>query len=203
MLLAPGCPHCAAVLNVLAELVKQGDLAALEVVNVEVAPERAEALGVRSVPWVRMGAIELEGAHSPAELRHWAQQARTDRGLTNYMDHLLASGQMSRVARMVKDEPKLVRRLLDLLVDADRDINVHVGISAVFEELSETDILRDWVDELGELTRSVSTRVRADACHFLAFARSSKAVPYLKAALQDPDRNVREIAGESLDALSA
>ena len=45
LLLAPGCPHCPAVLEGLGALVKDGALGTLEVVNIAVHPERAAATG--------------------------------------------------------------------------------------------------------------------------------------------------------------
>ena len=73
MLLGTSCPHCPVVLDALSELVKQGVIASLEVVNLEKKPDIAEQLGVRTVPWVRIGWYELEGLHSRAELQYWAE----------------------------------------------------------------------------------------------------------------------------------
>ena len=72
LLLSTQCPHCPTVLQGLSELVKQGVISRLEVVNINVRPEIAERHGIRSVPWVKIGDFELEGLHSPAELRRWA-----------------------------------------------------------------------------------------------------------------------------------
>ena len=64
MLLGTHCPHCPSVLNSLSELVKQGVISRLEVVNLEQRPELGRELGVRSVPWVRIGQFELPGLHT-------------------------------------------------------------------------------------------------------------------------------------------
>ena len=56
LLISTHCPHCPAVLAALAELVKQGAIGRLEVVNLEQHPEVGQALGVRSVPWLRSAA---------------------------------------------------------------------------------------------------------------------------------------------------
>ena len=61
LLLSTHCPHCPAVLAALADLVKQGAIGRLEAVNLEQHPEVGQALGVRSVPWIRVGRIELAG----------------------------------------------------------------------------------------------------------------------------------------------
>ena len=61
LLLGTHCPHCPQVLKALSELVKAGDIHKLEVVNVEQAPEIARELGVRGVPWIRVGEFTLTG----------------------------------------------------------------------------------------------------------------------------------------------
>jgi hypothetical protein len=72
LLISTHCPHCPAMLAALADLVKQGTIGRLEAVNLEQCPEIGQALGVRSVPWLRIGRIELTGVHSKAELAEWA-----------------------------------------------------------------------------------------------------------------------------------
>ena len=64
----------------LADLVKQGAIGRLEAVNLEQHPEVGQALGVRSVPWLRLGRIELAGVHSKAELAEWAAKADSEAG---------------------------------------------------------------------------------------------------------------------------
>jgi len=44
--------------------------------------------------------------------------------------------------------------------------------------------------------------VRADACHYLGLSGDAAARPWLDARLGDNDADVREIAAESLQALS-
>ena len=61
LLIATGCNHCPAVLEGLSRLLKQGRIGRLDVVNLAVHPETGQALGVRSVPWTRIGPFELEG----------------------------------------------------------------------------------------------------------------------------------------------
>ena len=47
LLIGPGCPHCAALLETLSKFVKSGEIARLTVVNVSAMPEQARELGVR------------------------------------------------------------------------------------------------------------------------------------------------------------
>ena len=96
MLLGTRCPYCPAVLDGLTQLVKKGVIGKLEVVNLEVDPETAQQLGVRSVPWVRIGPYELEGQQTPAELAAWAERAANDEGMKDYLSELINSANINK-----------------------------------------------------------------------------------------------------------
>ncbi len=75
LLIASGCAHCPVVLSGLAELLKQGRIGRLDIINIAAHPELAEARNARSVPWIRIGPFELSGAHSAQELAVWVERA--------------------------------------------------------------------------------------------------------------------------------
>ncbi len=202
MLLAPGCPHCPTVLEGLAQLLKEGRIGRLEAINVAALPEYAEALGVRSVPWTRIGPFELEGTISPLELRQWAGRVNSEAGMAVYFDKLLANGRRQKVQQLILDRQERAQALLDLLGEPQTSMHVRLGIGAVLEDLRGTGLLgADFVHALGMLTRHSQARIRADACHYLALTESTEAVPYARACLADDDTEVREIAAETLAAL--
>lgn len=198
LLLAPGCPHCPSVLQALGELVKQGLIGTLEVVNIGVHPERAEALKVRTVPWVKLGAFELAGLRSLDELRSWAQRAGSMTGMARYFEELFKEGKLETVTRLVKENPETIDALLILASDKDAELTVRIGVSAVMEENEGSEILNDHFDGLRALSEHADPRVRSDACHFLSLTHNHEAIVLLKKLSQDPERSVREIATESL-----
>jgi hypothetical protein len=201
LFIAPGCPHCPTVLAGMGELVKQGLVGRLEVINIAVHPERATALGVRSVPWLRLGELELHGLHSPAELRRWAQQANTAEGLAEFFSEQLKSGRLAQVTAMVSRQPEHLSALLALAADPDAELPVRIGVSAVVEELAGGEALVAQLPALKRLAASGDPRVRADACHFLALTASPDALPALEALAADNARSVSDIARECLAEL--
>jgi hypothetical protein len=203
LLISSGCPFCPTVLKGLAELVKTGRIARLEVVNLTVRPEAAQAYGVRGVPWLRIGPFELEGLRSETELAHWAERAGTQSGMAEYLSELLAAGELQKVVRLVSDDPARFGALLSLLADADTDLHVRLGIGATIETLAGSPGLRAMIAPLAELTRHADPRTRGDACHYLALTRSPEARPHIETLLQDGDADVREVAAESLAELDA
>ena len=201
LLIATGCPHCPTVRRELSELVKANKIRRLKVVNINEEPGVAEALGVRSVPWVQLGPFEVEGVHSPAELKSWAEKAISPNGLADYYSVLFKTGQLAKVIQHINKDNTRFGVLIDLLANSDTELQVRIGIGAVMEEFEGTELLRSMTERLGRLTLAVDNTIRSDACHYLGLTHDSRAVTYLENCLSDPDAEVREIAAESLDSI--
>lgn len=202
MLLGTHCPHCPSVLASLSELVKQGAISKLEVVNLEQRPETGRELGVRSVPWVKIGPFELTGLHSKAELQSWAEQAGSEQGMTRYFETLLGEGEVMRVLEMIASDHSLLHALIGLVSDVDAKINARIGAGVVFEDYEGKPELLALVPELGELTRHQDPRVRSDACHYLSLTHDASVKAYIESLLDDGDDDVREVAEESMAVLN-
>lgn len=201
LLLSTHCPHCPAMLAALADLLKQGTLGRLEAVNLEQHPEVGQALGVRSVPWVRIGRIELAGVHAKAELAEWAAKADSEEGLADWFHMLLKQGQLPRAQAMIEVEPALLAAVLPIVGNVDASLNVRLGAGVLLETFAGSDTLRTLLPHLGTLSQHADARVRADACHYLGLTGEAAARPWLDARIADDDADVREIAAESLDRL--
>jgi thiol-disulfide isomerase/thioredoxin len=201
LLISTHCPHCPAMLAALADLVKQGTIGRLEAVNLEQHPEVGQALGVRSVPWLRLGRIELAGAHGRGELAEWAAKADSEEGMADWFHLLLKEGQLPRAQAMIEGNPALLAAVLPIVGNVDASLNVRLGAGVLLEEFAGTDTLRALLPRLGELSQHADARVRADACHYLGLTGDVAAKPWLEARTTDEDVDVREIAAESLQAL--
>jgi thiol-disulfide isomerase/thioredoxin len=203
LLLTSTCPHCPAVLAGLSELVKAGHIGRLEVVNIGARPDVAQQFGVRSVPWFRIGDLEFEGVHTPAELRQWAERAGTSEGLAEYFHEQLKAGALTRVGLRAAQEPQVLDALLRLLGDPDTELTVRIGVSAAIEGLEGSDMLQRAVQPLIELTRHRDAHIRGDAAHLLSLTRHPAARPHLERLLADDIEDVRDIAREGLEHLTA
>ena len=201
LLLTSQCPQCPTVLQGLSELVKKGTVGRLEAVNIMVHPEIARQYGVRSVPWILIGELELEGMHSPDELQYWAQRAATETGLSDYYTDLLKNGQLPKVLNLVNRKPDHLTALFHLAADPDTELTVRIGVSAAIEHLAGSDSLLQELPALIELANNKDPRVRSDACHFLALTHSADAVKTLEQLTVDPQAAVRHVAEDSLEEL--
>jgi len=200
--LSTHCPHCPAMLQILAELVKAGKLARLDVVNIEVMPEQAREWGVRSVPWLRIGALELTGLRTREALLSLIERAADPAGMADYFHDLLKDGELAQALAIIQRHPEHLAALLPVVANPEASINVRIGAGACFEEFSGRPALQALVRPLCELAGHADARVRADACHYLGLTGDKKAHACLTQRLDDEDAEVREIAEESLSALA-
>jgi len=202
LFIAPGCPHCATVLRGLNELAKQALIGKLTVVNVAEHPEEAAEYGVRAAPWLRLGPFTLTGAHSPAELRQWAEWASGEEGSARYVEHLLKQGGYKQAAAFIDADTHRLKPLLAIVADPGAKLGVRLGVSALLEAHANSPSLQDLLPQLAELTRHADHRVRADACHLLGLTGSAAARTHLETCLNDVHEEVREIAEEAMEELA-
>lgn len=195
---APGCPHCPGVKAALEKLHKEGVISSLETVSITDAPDRAEELGIRSVPWLQLGEFTLTGAQTPQQLRQWAERAASGE-MRDYLRDLLANGELAAAEALLSHAPQHLPALLSLLEDADAPIQVRMGVSAIIEGLEGTPALQQLLPALIELSRNRDHRLRSDACYFLGLSHSPDALPTLQAKQDDDNKEVREIAVEAID----
>jgi len=201
LFVTPDCAHCAAVLRGLETLVQQRLVGSVTVVDAAAQPALAAQHGVRSAPWLELGPFTLTGAHSPAELRQWAQWAQGETGTAHYIEHLLRQGEFKHARAFVAADAARLAIVLGMLADTALGIDVRLGVSALLERYAQHERLRALLPKLTEMTRHADHRVRADACHLLGLTGSAAARTPLKARLDDANAEVREIAREAWQRL--
>ncbi len=198
---APGCPHCPGVKAALEKLQQEGVIAVLEVNSISEQAEMAAELGVRSVPWLRLGEFILTGAQTPQQLRQWAERAADPAGMSGYLAHLLKDGELATAENLLATQPQHLSALLPLLEDEQSPIQVRLGVSAILEGYEGSDALRSLLPQLITLSQHPDHRLRSDACHFLGLSHDEGGREALQRCTEDDHAEVREIATESLLSL--
>lgn len=115
----------------------------------------------------------------------------------------LSTGRAAEVTERIRKEPATLQVLMDYLKDSRTALSVKIGIGVVMEDLAGTDLLRQQIPILGELTQHKNAGIRADACHYLGLTGDKTAIPYLQACLQDKNHEVNEVATDALAELAA
>lgn len=195
----PGCPHCAGVKTILSTLLQEGKITLLEIVDASLEIERAQAWGVKSVPWLMLGSLQFEGALSLGELRLWAERAARADGIKIYFYEMLKSGKRAKVEQAIRRQPEQAAILGDLLLDSEASMAVRIGIGAVLEELRGSGLLDALVPKLVQIVQDQEPRNRADAAHYLSLIANPEALDALRNCLEDADPAIREIAQEALE----
>ncbi len=202
LLISTHCAHCAAVLQIVTGMVKQGEIASLKIVNLEKSPALAAQLGVRSVPRLQIGELVFEGALTREEIKDWIAVAGSTAGESRYLADKLSEGEVHQVIEYIQQHPDALQTVATFMLDPDAKINLKLGIGVIFEEFARQTSMDAVIPQLQEYVTHADARVRADACYYLSLTGREEFSDIFERCLQDADGDVREIARESLDALS-
>lgn len=200
--ISSNCPHCPTMLEVLGQLVKQGDMSALHVINIAQHTDFATAHQIRSVPWLKVGPFILQGLHTRQEIITWLERSQSEQGMLEYFTEMLSNGELETVTRAVTQSPQMIKLFVPLISSDETNINVRLGMGAILEDLAGQTLLENLQDEMIGLLKHADARVRGDAAHFLSFIPSPSTIAALQKCLNDADADVREIAEESLETIS-
>ena len=203
LLLGTHCPHCPSILHNLSELVKQGKLSQLKAINIEAAPEIAQQYGVRSVPWIKIGDYVLTGLQPLEALEQRIEWTKNQNKRLGEYDHLLSHGKAQDVIDDIQKDPKNFDIIIKLLSDPATILSTRIGIGVIMEEFENTDLLREYTQELIQLLDSKDSRLQADAAHYLSLTHDKQAIPALEAHKNTEDQELRELIEDSLAELQA
>lgn len=201
MLMTSHCAYCKPMKIMLTELQEAGQIDDLQIVDIEKDPELAQQLGVRSVPWLKIGPFELQGARTRQEIQSWLQRASSSEGLTAYLEEVLSEGNIKLANKLVQRYPQALNNVIELMANPEAKINVRLGVGVMIEEMAETQAFKMVVPRLVKYLSDEDARIRGDACHYLSLTKDLSVIPVVKNLLLDESDEVREIAQDSLDEL--
>lgn len=202
ILVSSHCPHCHTLEALLRERETNGLLGKLDVINIERSPEQAQQYGVRSVPWLRLGTFIFDEVLTPGELDGWIEQVKEGSGQPRYIAYLLGHGKLVKAVEWIEKGHAALKAVVPILANPKAKINVRVGVGAILEHFEDSQAIRDLVPDLIALLQDSNPAIRTDACHYLSLTHSSAAVEPLKTMLDDEDHQVRQVAKESIEALT-
>ncbi len=204
LLIGPGCPHCASMMSLLGDLLKEGKIGRLLMVNIAEQPDEAAKHNVRSVPWLKLGEMVFVGAQSRTELEEAIEMSVSEDGKQRYLYEQLKNGRLDEVSELIKHDNSRLSDLIALLKGNEVPMTVRIGISAILEHFdANSSALNAILPDLLELSESTNETIRADACHFLSLEGSDVARKRLQQCANDDSAMVREVAIESLDNTSS
>lgn len=200
---ASGCPHCSGVKRGLEQLLKEENIAALEVIDISRQPDLAKELDIKSVPWLEMGPLTFIGEQSLNELREWAVRLTEPEAMADYYQKLLAGGELNVAEQVLQRNPGTLSSLLSLIVRDELPMQVRIGTVALLEGVAGEAQLQELIPELSTQLSHQDYRIRVDIAYLLELTASKEAIAPLKELLLDENAEVREIAAEALGQLTA
>lgn len=203
LLVSTQCPHCATILEHVTELVKSGEIAHIEIINLNVMPEKGTELGVRSVPWLRLGDFVLTGSQTIAAIRQRLTWIEESSSLASKFDQLLSSGKVAKVITHLQKHPETISAIMQLLGNEGTVLSSRIGIGVIMEEFAGSGALLDLIPQLGEFAHHQDSRVAVDALYYLGLTGSERAIPILQGFVNHHDAELREAAEDSLENLGA
>jgi len=203
LLIAPNCPHCANVMQVLTTMIKDSEIASLRIRNLGELPELATELNIKSVPWVKIGPFELTGSMSKTELNTWIKRVNSEDGMKQYFISLFAEGELDKATQLIYNTPDLLKIFPEMIADESTPLGAKIGIGAILEDLQGKKELLPLISDLAKLSESPVNNIRLDACYYLGLTESIKAKPYIQKLLNDKDKEVRETAEDALQMLKS
>ncbi|WMP17413.1 HEAT repeat domain-containing protein [Thiothrix lacustris] len=114
----------------------------------------------------------------------------------------LSTGRAAEVTAQLQHDPTLIRVLLTLLGNPNTALSTRIGIGVVMEDLAGSDLLKQHIALLGQLSQHQDISIRADACYYLGLSGDRRAIPFLQTCLQDHDLEVQEVATDALQSLN-
>jgi thioredoxin-like negative regulator of GroEL len=196
------CPHCPGVMQSLTGLVKSGELGQLEIINLQQSPDLAQQHNVRSVPWLKLGPFELTGQRTKGDIQQWIKRIGDNNAMGDYFVELMLSGEINKVQQLIEEKPETFPALINLIAETDSNLSARVGAGAVIEGLAGTDLLKQHIPLLAELSQHETASIRNDACYYLGLSQDILAKPYIETLLNDADSDVKETAIESLENIN-
>ena len=206
LFIATGCSHCPVVLAELAEQLKKGELAQLNITNIAVDNEKASELNIRSVPWFSLatakGLMIFNGQHSPEEIRDGIKLAQNEEGMVEYIDQTLAQGQLMTVVQAIQINPVMFDTVIAMLRDEETSIQTRIGLDALIEQFSGDDILKNHVADFLDIATTNNLRLQIDALHYLALSGDKTQQAFIEKMLQHENPQIREAAEDALETLN-
>ena len=205
LFVATGCSHCPIVLNELSEQLKKGNIASLTVTNIAIDNERAAQLNIRSVPWFSIkhnnNFMIFSGQHSPGEIQHWIKTSQNKSAMQDYVEDALRTGQLATVRQAIELSPASFTAIISMLEDEETSMEIRIGLDALIEALSSTEILKNNVESFKQIARSNNLRLQIDALHYIALAGNREDQAFIKEFTQHQDQQLKDAAVEALETL--
>ncbi len=193
------CKICPQMEQLFVEMLKNGAIDELTILNVEEQPELAQQYNIRSLPFYLINDVAFYGLKTATEVKKILQQDSTEK-LVELINSELSDGQLQTVEDLVAEQPDARDAVLVLLNDPETSLVVRIGLSAIIETLTETtDTLKNHEKHFLTLADHSDDRIATDAIYYLSLFGSADSMQKLEEISKDDNNGLQEQAIELLE----
>lgn len=179
------------------QLLADDEISALDIVDVAENPERAETYDLQSVPSFLLDGQLFNGLRTVGELKAILHAEEHDR-LRQQLEDELNSGQLEPVQQRIETDAESREVILRILADPDTPLQLRIGLSAIFEALAGSQLLRKMSPAFMRLSISAMPRIAIDACYYLYLVGTPECIGQLQKLSLSASSEVAEQAAELL-----
>lgn len=200
------CPHCAQTLELLSKAVKQGLISGLRIINLNSLNNPECYAHIRSVPFIQIDDYEFPGSLKQSELDDWLKAHHDNNFANYYFSTKFIEGDINQVENFIKRKPDCWLDLVKLVQDSETQMQIRIGITAIFESMSEVLLTLPLADEvissLIQATKTANHTIRVDLIYILSLIyavirnqqqKHSLLDEFLVSLLNDPSDEIKEI----------
>ncbi len=200
------CLHCAQAIGLLTAAVKHEDISELKIINLNALANTNVYPHIRSVPFIQVGDFEFPGKLKKAELDGWVLAQQEGDFASHYFASLFMAGQISQVEHFIERKPGYWLNIIKLAQDSTIKMQVRIGITALFESLSNEFIKTVQTDKmissLIEATNTSNHAIRVDLVYLLSLIYSAFKLGnnthlalnnFINTMANDPSDEIKEI----------
>jgi thioredoxin-like negative regulator of GroEL len=193
----PGCAICPQMEHLFSNMLHQGEISSLDIIDVTEHEELAKQHHIRSVPFYLINGIGFTGARSADEIRALLKQDEVG----NWKETLvqaLSQGELDTAEKAISENESARDAMIGLLKAADTALVVRIGLTAVIETFADQDWMLDYQDHIIDMTDHADQRIAVDALYYLSLIASSGSLDHLECVATNSNGELSEHARELL-----
>jgi len=196
----PGCQVCPQMERLFHSLHLKGAVNELQVIDVSKHPELARQHNIRSVPHYLINDVAFYGLKTPSEINQLLQQDDTNRW-SELIKSELSEGLLAEVESNIQQHAAAREAMLFLLADAETNLVVRIGLTAVIETMAGTEMLKGYQQQFIELAGHADERVAIDAVYYLSLLGTAESLTKLVEISKTGTAVLKTQAAELLEEL--
>jgi len=194
----PGCSLCPQMERLFDEMHKSGAINELQVLDVTEHPELAQQHNIRSVPFYLINGVAFTGLKSKKEIDQLLSQ-NSEQNWSVLIKQELGEGQLDTVEALIREKASAQEAMLMLLADAETELVVRIGLTAIIESLAEGSLLVPFEEKFIRLAEHEDERIAVDALYYLSLLDSPASMKTLTEIERSDKPVLREHARELLE----